>query len=89
MKIPQMATDRQLVRRYEQGRITATGLILGVLSLPGKRRLTKMLETLPADVLEQLKDFVENYKPEMRIFHGPRPNLQAVRWVREWFDCGR
>jgi hypothetical protein len=87
MMSPQMATPRQLVRRYEEGRITSTGLILDVLNLAGKQRLTKMLEALPVDILEQLRDFVENYKPGREVFRGPRPKIQTVRFVREWFDC--
>ena|SRR5947209_12900154 len=86
MMTPQMTTPKQLLRRYREGRITATGLILDVLSLPGKQRLTKVLEALPLDILEQLKDFVENYKPGVEVFRGPRPKMETVRFVREWLD---
>jgi hypothetical protein len=84
---PRTAPLRQLVQQYEQGRITATGLILEVLSHPGKQRLAEILEALPQDILEQLKEFVENYEPGMKVFRGPRPNAKALATVKEWFGC--
>ena len=86
MTTPQMPTAQQLLQRYKEGRITATGLILDVLSLPGKQRLTKILEALPLDILEQLKDFVEDYKPEREVFRGLHPKTETVRFVTEWFE---
>ncbi len=83
---PQTTTPKKLLRRYEEGRITATGLILTVLSLTGKRRLSEILEALPAEIFGQLKDFVDDYRPGMRVFYGPHPKMRAVRFVREWFD---
>ncbi len=85
---PKMTNPGQWLRRYEEGRITAKGLILVVLSLTGKRRLSRILEALPADILKQLKDFVDNYRPGIEVFRGPRPKMQAVRFVIEWFGCG-
>jgi hypothetical protein len=86
MITPQTMTAEQLLRWYEEGRITVNGLILNVLSSSVKRRLTTILEALPADILVQLKDFVDSYRPGMRVFHGPRPKVTAVRFVREWFN---
>jgi len=86
MIIPQTMTAKQLLRWYEEGRITAKGLILNVLSFSAKRRLTATLEVLPGDILGQMKDFVDSYRPGMRVFNGPRPKAAAVRFVREWFD---
>jgi hypothetical protein len=80
------ANAEQLLRRYEQGRVTAKGLILAVLSIPDRECLTKTMQALPAGILEQLKDFVASYRPGMRVFHGPRPKVQSVRFVREWLD---
>jgi hypothetical protein len=88
MMTPQTTTPEQLLRRYQEGRITAKGLILIVLSVTDRLRLMKILDALPADILEQLKDFVDNYEPGMKIFHGPRPRIRAVRSVSEWFGCG-
>jgi hypothetical protein len=85
MPLP-MTTSEQLLRRYEEGRLTAQGLILAVLGITGKKRLAKIVEALPGDLLELLKDFVDHYRPGMRVFHGPLPKISAVRIVREWFD---
>jgi hypothetical protein len=75
----------ELLRKYKEGRITANGVILSLLSLTGKQRLIKALEILPDELLERLKDFTDDYKPEMRIFRGSRPKAQSVRIVKEWF----
>jgi hypothetical protein len=84
---PQITTSRQWLHQYEEGRLTALGLILIVLNLNGKRQLKEILEALPADILEQLKEFVYAYKPGMKVFHGPRPKMRTVRFVKEWLDC--
>jgi hypothetical protein len=59
-------------------------LILTVLSLSSKRRLQGILEALPREILKKLRDFTEHYQPEIRVFHGPRPNIRAVQFAREW-----
>jgi hypothetical protein len=89
MMTPQITTPGQLLRRYQEGRITAKGLILTVLSFTNKPHLMQILDALPADILDVLKGFVDVYEPGMRIFHGPRPRIRAIRLVREWFGCGR
>jgi hypothetical protein len=73
------------LRKYKEGRITANGVILNLLSLTGKQRLIKTLEVLPDDLLQKLKDFTDDYKPEMRIFRAARPKIQSIRIVKEWF----
>ena len=75
----------ELLRKYKEGRITADGVILNLLSLTGKQRLIKALEVLPDELLQRLKDFTDDYKPEMRIFRGSRPKVQSIRIVKEWF----
>src|SRR6266487_3914714 len=75
----------ELLRKYKEGRITANGVILNLLSLTGKQRLIQALEILPDELLQKLKDFTDNYQPEMRVFRGPRPKAQSVRIVKEWF----
>jgi hypothetical protein len=87
VKNSQITTPEQLLRHYQEGRITPHGLILTVLSHTGKRRLTKMLDVMPEDVLRLLKDFVDNYRPGIKVFRGPHPKALAVRFVREWFHC--
>lgn len=56
-----------------------------VLGFTGKRGLTRALEIMPPEILEQLKDFIAHYEPGMRVFRGPRPRMQAIRLVRDWF----
>jgi hypothetical protein len=78
-------TADQLLEHYEQGRLTAQGLILTMLSMSSKQRLTRMLGILPAELLKQLKDFVAHYDAETQVFRGPRPRIEAIRFVRQWF----
>jgi hypothetical protein len=80
-----MTAAQQLLQRYQDGRFTTTGLILAVLSLTNKRVLMETLEILPRNVLRELKAFVDDYRPRMKIFRGPRPRGANVRLVREWF----
>jgi hypothetical protein len=87
MTIRQVTTADQLVRQYREGKLTVQGLILTILNLTGKRRLREILEALPREVLEPLKDFIDHYRPGMRVFRGTRPNARAVEVVREWFSC--
>src|SRR5438128_407220 len=71
---PETTTPERLLRQYEQGRLTAHGFILRVLSFTGKQRLTRALEILPSEILEQLKDFIAHYETGMRVLrggHGP------------------
>jgi hypothetical protein len=84
----QLITSEELLRRYKKGHITANGVILSLLNLTGKRRLLRALEILPEDLLQGLKDFVDNYKRQMRVFRGPHPKAQSVRTVREWLKNG-
>jgi len=81
---PETTTPERLLRQYEQGRLTAHGFILRVLSFTGKQRLTRALEIMPPEILEQLKDFIAHYETGMRVFRGPRPRTQAIRLVRDW-----
>ena len=85
MTRPEKITPQRLLREYEHGRLTAHGFILKVLNFTGKQRLTRALEMLPPEILEQLKDFISRYEPGMRVFRGPPPRPQAIRLVRDWF----
>jgi hypothetical protein len=75
----------ELLRKYKEGRITANSVIANLLNLPGKQRLINALEVFPDDLLQKLRDFTDNYKPEIKVFRGPRPRAQSVRIVKEWF----
>ena len=83
---PLLTTAEQMLNRYRQGRITSQGLALELLSLTDKRLLLELLEALPADILLELKAFVEEYRPAIKVFRGPRPRPQAVRLVRKWLS---
>ena len=85
MRRPETTNPQRLLWQYHQGRLTAHGFILKILSFTGKQRLTSALEVLPPEILEQLKDFISRYEPGMRVFRGPRPRPQAIRLVRDWF----
>jgi hypothetical protein len=78
-------TPQEILQRYFDGRYNVTGLILAVLCRSGKRFLTETLDILPPDLLIELKRFVHDYRPRMRIFRGPRPKRAAVEFVKEWF----
>ena len=67
----------QVLSRYQEGRITSHGLVLDILSQSGKRRLSKILEILPANILRELKEFVESYSTDSMVFRGPRPKARA------------
>jgi hypothetical protein len=86
---PPLATHEHMLRRYQEGRLTAQGLILAVLSLTSKSQLAEVLPALPPQLLEQLKDFADHYQAGMKVFNGPRPKMAAMRFVKEWFQGGR
>ena len=74
---------RRILDEYEEGRITATGLILDILNKVDHADLKEALESLPVDLVERVREFVENYRPEMKVFRGPPPNLVAVKLAKE------
>jgi hypothetical protein len=78
-------TAQQLVEEYEEGKTTATGLMLDLLNLTSKRAVAEALDVLPLQVLRELRAFVAHYSPRTRIFRGPRPRPQNVRLVKDWF----
>jgi hypothetical protein len=84
MNAQMTSSPEELLRKYKEGRITANGLILNLLNLTGKQRLINALEVFPDYLLRRLKDFTDNYKPEMRIFRGSRPKVQSIRIAKEW-----
>jgi hypothetical protein len=68
---------------YEEGRITATGFIIDFLNAADPDDLREALSVLPADLLEELREFIRDYRPEMRVFRGAPPRPEAVRMARE------
>jgi hypothetical protein len=74
---------KKILDYYEEGRITRTGAVLRLLDLADQEEMREAIETLPPEVLEELRDFVETYWPEMPVFPGPPPKPAAVRMAKE------
>jgi UDP-N-acetylglucosamine 2-epimerase len=68
---------------YEEGRITATGFIINFLNAADPDDLREALDILPADLLEKLREFLREYRPDMRVFRGDPPSPGAVAMARE------
>ncbi len=67
------------------GRLTATGLMLNSLQLVNAQNVESVLGSLPAEVAEALRSFVESYHRGVRVFHAAEPSEESVRLVKEWF----
>jgi hypothetical protein len=72
-----------ILNKYEQGRITSSGFIIELLNSLNHDELKDALELLPSDLVERVRVFVESYRPEMRVFRGLAPDLDAVEMARE------
>jgi hypothetical protein len=68
---------------YKEGRITPTGFIIDFLNAADPEDLREALDVLPADLLEKLREFVREYRPDMRVFRGSPPSPGAVRMAEE------
>ncbi len=69
---------------YETGRLTATGLMLQSLQLIDAENVEAIVESLPPEVAETLKRFVDNYHTGIRVFNGPQPSEESVQIVKAW-----
>jgi hypothetical protein len=76
-------TCKKILDYYEEGRITRTGAILRLLDLIEPEEMREAIEVLPPDLLDELRDFIETYRPEMRVFPGPPPDPNAVRMAKD------
>ncbi len=74
---------RKVWDHYEEGRITATGFIIDFLNAADPEDLREALDVLPADLLKELREFVRDYRPDMRVFRGAPPSPEAVAMARE------
>ncbi len=79
-----MRTFEQAISHYETGRLTATGLMLEALQFVSVRNVDSVLNSLPAEVVEALKRFVQGYHSGLRVFNGPKPSAESVRIVKGW-----
>ncbi len=75
----------QSISQYEMGRLTATGLMLNSLQLVNPENVGSVLGSLPTEVAEALRSFVESYNRGVRFFHAPEPSEESVRVAKEWF----
>jgi hypothetical protein len=74
---------RKILDEYEEGRITATGFVLDLLNKVNHADLKEALESLPVDLVQKVRDFVEVYRPDMKVFRGPPPDPGAVNIAKE------
>jgi hypothetical protein len=74
---------KKILAHYEEGRITATGAILRLLEVADRQEMEEIIEALPPDLLEKLREFVREYWPGMRVFRGDPPSPGAVAMARE------
>jgi hypothetical protein len=79
MKTP----HKKLLTDYQVGRITSTGFIIDLLNTANRDDLTEILDVIPLDLLNKLRDFVETYRSDMRVFRGPAPVPSAVSMAKE------
>jgi hypothetical protein len=68
---------------YEEGRITATGFIIDFLDAADPDDLREAMGILPPDLLKDLREFVRDYRPDMRVFRGTPPRPEAVAMARD------
>ena len=74
---------RRILDEYEEGRTTASGFILDLLNKVNHADVKEALESLPVDLMERVREFVVNYRPEMKVFRGPPPDPIAVSIAKE------
>ena len=74
---------RNLLDDYAAGRITPTGFVVDLLNTVNHDDLQEALEMLPADLVGPVRDFVESYRPDMRVYRGSPPDPSAVKIAKE------
>ena len=77
-----MTNLERALSQYEKGRLTATGLMLKSLQLVNTQNVNSMLGSLPAEVADTLRSFVETYHRGICVFHAPEPSEESVRLVK-------
>jgi hypothetical protein len=74
---------RRVWDHYEEGRITRTGFVIDFLNVADQDDLRGALEVLPPELLEELRDLVASYRPDMKVFRGDPPKPSAVKMAKE------
>ncbi len=80
-----MTNLERALSRYEEGRLTATGLILASLQLVNAQNVDAVVGSLPSEVAEELRQFAERYHSGIRVFNAPKPSEESIRIIKEWF----
>jgi len=60
--------------------------MLQSLQLIDAENVEAIVESLPPEVAEALKRFVENYHTGIRVFNGPQPSEESVQIAKAWLD---
>lgn len=76
---------QELIRKYQAGRLTPSGLILQLLHESREQTVTQTLQLLPPGLLRQFKGFVRDLRPDAKVFRGPTPNPKTVGLATDWF----
>jgi len=79
MKTP----HQKLLNDHKAGRITSTGFIVELLNTADSDDLTEILDVIPLDLLHKLRDFVDTYRPEMRVFRGSIPLPSSISMAKD------
>jgi hypothetical protein len=77
------AAGQKILDHYEEGRITATGAILRLLELKDREEMKETIEAFPPELLEELREFLREYWPGMRVIRGTPPRPEAVAMARD------
>ncbi len=81
-----MKSRGRVLEKYQEGRLTPTGLILETLALPEEEMIDEVLASLPHEVRTRFWLFVDTYGPGTVIVNGPRPREAAVLHARAWLS---
>jgi hypothetical protein len=77
-----MQTIDQMVQQYEVGNYTVTDLMLRALELVTDDNIDVVLSSLPKEAIVDLREFVDNYHPGIRVFNAPKPLMDKVHLVK-------
>ncbi|HQU42769.1 MAG TPA: hypothetical protein PK867_08150 [Pirellulales bacterium] len=63
--------------------------MLGALTLTDKDEIREALGVMPRPVLKKLERFVGYYTPDIKVFNGPPPKMETVRFVKGLLARGK